>query len=335
MIQVGMIGYGLSGRYLQAPFFDTHPAFVLKTIYTKSSQPTAQFPMVQHVMDMEAIFTDNAIGLISICTPSDTHYALAERALLAGKHVLVEKPFTATYAQAQALYQLALERGLVISCFQNRRYDSDFLTIKKVLASGKLGQILSYEARYDRYKPMLNPKKWKETVQPANGILYDLGSHILDQTLSLFGPPKNAWGEKYTQREGSDIDDAFEMRLDYGQLKVRLSSSLLVKKTGPRYVINGSQGSFIKYGLDLQEDHSKAGMLPTNPAFGLEPTTDYGQLYYEHNGQDISQLVPTEKGNWTGFFDNLAAAIAGTEPLAIQPAHILEQIRIIELVERA
>ncbi len=334
MITVGIIGYGLSGRYLQAPFFEAHPAFKLKSIYTKSSQPTAQFPNVAHLTDIDAIFNDESINLISICSPSDTHFSLAKRALEAGKHVLVEKPFTATQAQAMALFELATLQKLCITAFQNRRFDSDFLTIQKVLASGKLGKILSYEARFDRYKPVLNVKKWKEIIQPANGILYDLGSHILDQALSLFGSPTAVWGEKYTQREGSDIDDAFELRLDYGALKVRLSASLLVKKLGPRYVINGTKGSFIKYGLDTQEDHSKLDMLPTDAGFGLEPSADYGRLHYEQDGMEYEETIPTEKGNWWGFFDNLAKAVAGTEPLAIKKEEILEQMRILELVER-
>jgi scyllo-inositol 2-dehydrogenase (NADP+) len=333
MINVGMIGYGLSGRYLQAPFFEHSGSFRLKTIYTRSGQPTEHFPQVQHVTELEPIFSDPSIGLITICSPSYTHFEFAERALLAGKHVLVEKPFTATMAQAQALFDLAQQKNLVITAFQNRRFDSDFLTLQKVLKSGKLGEILHYEARYDRYKPVLNPKKWKEVVQPANGILYDLGSHLLDQALSIFGAPKTVWGQKYTQREGSDIDDAFEIRLDYGRAKVKLSASLLVKKLGPRYVINGTKGTFTKYGLDPQEDHSKEGQKPSDPTFGYENPADYGELHYEANGQDYTEKIPTERGNWAAFFENLASAIAGNSSPDIKPEHILEQMRIIELVE--
>ena len=333
-IKVGIIGYGLSGRYLQAPFFGTNPAFSLEAVVTNSFNPKEQFPDIQVFKSADELIENPEIDLISICSPSDTHFALAKKTLLAGKHCLVEKPFTATKAEAEELFDLAKKLGKVITAFQNRRFDSDFLTVQKVLGRGVLGDIISYEAHFDRYKPVLNPKKWKETVQPANGILYDLGSHILDQALVLFGKPIKASGEKFTQREGSDIDDAFDMRLNYGRLKVKLSASLLVKKQGPRYTIHGTKGSFIKYGIDVQEDHSKEGLLPNNPSFGIEPENEFGLLVYEKDGLDFSERIPTEKGNWNGFFDNLAETIHGKAEIEVKDFQILEQIRILEMVER-
>lgn len=334
MIKVGIIGYGLSGRYLQAPFFETNPEFELKSIVTKSSNPKEQFPNVQVLQSVDELISDAEIDLISICSPSDTHFDLAKKALLAGKNVLVEKPFTATIAEAEELFLLAKSVGKVITVFQNRRFDSDFQTLQKVVKSGVLGEILTYEAHFDRYKPVLNPKKWKETVQPGNGILYDLGSHILDQTLVLFGKPLAVSGEKFTQRQGSEIDDAFDIRLNYGRLRVRLSASLMVKELGPRYAVHGTNGSFIKYGLDVQEDHSKEGMLPTDPQFGLEPASDFGLLNALVNGEDVIQKISTEKGNWAAYFQNLADAINGKAEIAVKADLILEQIKILEMIER-
>jgi scyllo-inositol 2-dehydrogenase (NADP+) len=334
MIKVGIIGYGLSGKYLQAPFFATNSDFSLCGIVTKSFNPKEQFPHVEVCSTADELINNPTIDLISICSPSDTHFDLAKKVLNAGKHCLVEKPFTATVAEAEELFELAKKVGKVITVFQNRRFDSDFLTVKKVLTSGNLGRIISFEAHFDRFKPVLNPKKWKETVQPGNGILYDLGSHILDQALVLFGKPQSVVGEKYTQREGSDIDDAFDMRLNYGTLKVKLSASLLVKKLGPRYTIHGTNGSFIKYGIDVQEDHSKEGLLPNNPIFGIESEKEAGLLVFEKNGEDISERIATEKGNWAGYFQNLADAINGKATIEVKQAEIIEQIRILEMIER-
>jgi scyllo-inositol 2-dehydrogenase (NADP+) len=334
MIKVGIIGYGLSGRYLQAPFFEANNAFELKAIVTNSHDPREQFPKVEVLKAVEELINDPNIDLISVCSPSDTHFEFAKKAILAGKHVLVEKPFTPTINEAKELFELAKKGGKIITVFQNRRFDSDFLTVKQVIKSGVLGEILTYEAHFDRYKPVLNPKKWKETMQPGNGILYDLGSHILDQTLVLFGEPWFVAGEKFTQREGSEIDDAFEIRLNYGRLRVRLSASLLVKQLGPRYIIHGTKGSFIKYGIDVQEDHSKEGMLPTNPSFGIEPTENAGLLNVEIDETDVVKNIPTEKGNWMAYFQNLADAINGKAEIEVKADLILEQIRILEMVER-
>jgi scyllo-inositol 2-dehydrogenase (NADP+) len=334
MIQVGIIGYGLSGRYLQAPFFEANSNFLLKSVVTKSSNPKEQFPFVKVLSTADELFADPEIDLISICSPSDTHFEYAKKALLTGKHCLVEKPFTATLAEAQELFDLAKKVGKVISVFQNRRFDSDFLTVMKVIKSGKLGDIHTFEAHFDRYKPVLNPKKWKETVQPGNGILYDLGAHILDQAIVLFGKPKSVWGQKFSQREGTEIDDAFDISLDYGNIKVRLAASLLIKKQGPRYIVHGTKGSFTKYGIDCQEDDLKEGILPNNPRFGTENENQFGLLTYEIDGLEFSDRIQTEQGNWWAYFENLADVINGKVEIETKPEQILEQIRIFELIEK-
>ena len=266
MITVAIIGFGLSGRYLQAPFFLANPNFRLKTIVTNNQNPADIYPSVQKGTSLDAVLADPEIDLVSICTPSHTHFDYAKQCLLAGKHVLVEKPFTATVAEAEELIDLAEKQKKTLSVFQNRRFDSDFMTVQKVVENKLLGELVAFEIHFDRHKPILNPKRWKEIVSPANGILYDLGSHIIDQTLLLFGKPTAVSGETFTQREGSEIDDAFDIRLNYGKLKVHLKSSLLVREEGPRYILHGTKGSFIKYGLDVQEDHLKAGLQKNSPS---------------------------------------------------------------------
>ena len=289
---------------------------------------------MQAAKNLTEVLADTEIDLVSICTPSHTHFDYAKQCLLAGKHVLVEKPFTATVAEAEELIDLAEKQKKTLSVFQNRRFDSDFMTVQKVVENKLLGELVAFEIHFDRHKPILNPKRWKEIVSPANGILYDLGSHIIDQTLLLFGKPTAVSGETFTQREGSEIDDAFDIRLNYGKLKVHLKSSLLVREEGPRYILHGTKGSFVKYGLDVQEDHLKAGLLPRMAGFGVESSEKNGILNTEINGQHFRGTIETEVGNWDFLFQNLYEAIAEGKELLVKPEQILEQIKIIEAVKR-
>lgn len=332
MLNVALIGFGLSGRFLQAPFFETNPNFNLKTIVSNNQNPQEFYPSVKVARNLEEVLLDKTIDLVSICSPNFTHYEYAKRALQAGKHVLVEKPFTATSIEAQELILLSQKQQKTLSIFQNRRFDSDFLTVKKLLNEDILGEILNFEIHFNRFKPTLNPKKWKEVESPASGIIYDLGAHIIDQVIVLFGEPQQVWGQTFTQRESSQIDDAFDIRLDYGKLKVVLRSSLLVRGESPRYIIHGSKGSFIKYGIDVQEDHLKVGMMPQDTDFGIEPNTQYGILYSEKDGVAVQEIIKTEKGNWALLFQNLHDVIVGDSELLIKPAEVLAQIRIIEAV---
>jgi scyllo-inositol 2-dehydrogenase (NADP+) len=333
MLNVALIGFGLSGRYLQAPFFEANPNFKLKTIVSTNQNPKDFFPSVQVARSLDEVLTDSDIDLVSICSPSLTHFEYAKRSLLAGKHVLVEKPFTATVREAEELILLTKKQGKILSVFQNRRFDSDFLTVKKVIEGDFLGEIHSFEIHFNRFKPVLNPKRWKEVVSPANGILYDLGSHIIDQVITLFGIPKDVWGQTFKQRENSEIDDAFDIKLDYGTLKVTLKSSLLVREDTPRYIIHGTKGSFIKHGIDEQEDHLKMGMKPSDTCFGIESVKNSGILNTEINGLIFKGIIETEKGNWALLFQNLYNAIVDGKELLIKPEEVLEQIRIIEKVK--
>jgi scyllo-inositol 2-dehydrogenase (NADP+) len=332
MLNVALVGFGLSGRYLQAPFFIANPNFNLKTVVTVSQNPQLVYPSVQAAKSLDEVLSDADIDLVSICTPSHTHFDYAKQCLLAGKHVLVEKPFTATAAEAEELISLAKKQGKVLSIFQNRRFDSDFMTVKKVVENQLLGDLVAFEIHFDRHKPILNPKRWKEAVTPANGILYDLGAHIIDQTIVLFGKPNSVVGDTFIQREGSEIDDAFHIRLDYGKLKVILKSSLLVREEGPRYILHGTKGSFVKYGLDVQEDHLKAGLMPRMEGFGVESSEKWGILNTEINGQHFRGHIETEVGNWDFLFQNLYEAIAEGKELLVKPEEVLEQIKIIEVV---
>ncbi len=333
MITVGIIGFGLSGRYLQAPFFLANPHFRLKTIVTNNQNPSDIYPSVQKATSLDAVLTDPEIDLVSICSPNDTHFEYSRKCLLAGKHVLVEKPMTATVEEAKQLIAIATKQDKHLFIFQNRRFDSDFRTVRKVVEGGLLGDVLNFEVHYNRFKPILNPKKWKETISATSGILYDLGAHIIDQTIVLFGTPLSIWGETFSQREGSEIDDAFNIHLDYGRLKVILRSSLLVREETPRYIIHGTKGSFIKYGIDVQEDHLKAGIMPQNSEFGYETVHYRGILNTEINGVTVRGTVETERGDWGILFQNIYDVIISKAQPLIPLSDIVEQLRIIQQVK--
>jgi len=334
-INVAIIGFGLSGRYLQAPFFETNPDFQLKMVVTSQQALQETYPHVTRADSLSDVLTDASIDLVSISSPNNTHFDYARQSLLAGKHVLVEKPFTVTVAEAETLVSLAAAQKRHLFVFQNRRFDSDFLTVKKVIESGSLGDLLRYEARFDRFKPLLNVKKWKETSAAGNGILYDLGAHLIDQSIGLFGAPQAVWGETYTQREGSSIEDAFDLRLDYGKLKVQLSASLLMREPTPRYLVQGTKGTFVKYGIDVQEDHLKAGMLPGDPGFGIESADFQGRVNTEIEGLGFRGKVETLPGNWQLLFQNIADVLLRDGEALIRLEEVLGQMRVIEGVVSA
>jgi scyllo-inositol 2-dehydrogenase (NADP+) len=330
MLNVAIIGFGLSGRYLQAPFFETNPNFNLTIIVSAHQNPKEFYPNVTVAKSIDEVLADETIDLVSICSPNDTHFTYAKQALQAVKHVLVEKPFTATSKEAEELISLALTQRKILTIFQNRRFDSDFLTVKKLIEENRLGEILNFEIYYNRFKPALNVKKWKEKNTTSSGVLYDLGAHIIDQTIVLFGKPLHFSGKAFTQREYSTIDDAFDIQLDYGKLKVTLRSSLMVSEETPRYIVQGSKGSFVKYGIDVQEDHLKAGMLPNEKDFGIEPTSQSGILSIQKNTTAFTEKIKTEKGNWELLFQNIHDAIAHGKTLLVKPEEVVEQIKIME-----
>lgn len=334
MLHVALIGYGLSGQTIQAPFFAQHPLFQLKRIVTNSQDPTQKYPEVLKTARLEEVLQDDDIDLVSITSPDETHYAYARQCLLAQKHVLVEKPFTATLREALELQELAKQQGKHIFVFQNRRFDSDFRTLRSVVEQGLVGIPLRFEAHYNRFKPALSPKPWKEQVTPASGILYGLGPHIIDQAICLFGKPQQVWGQTNRERDHTNIDDAFDLHLDYGRLKVHLSASLMVREETPRYVLHGTLGSFIKYGIDPQEDHLKAGLMPGMPGFGIENPKLRGILHTNLGDLSVRGRVESLPGDWGILFQNIADVILhGKEPL-VPLDDVLEQMRILESIDR-
>ncbi|WP_116128284.1 Gfo/Idh/MocA family oxidoreductase [Lewinella sp. IMCC34183] len=331
-INVGLIGFGLSGRYLQAPFYRAHPGFhVARVVTSRADELAAEFTGMNPTRDLDIVLADRAIDLVSIATPNATHYEFARAALEAGKHVLVDKPACATAAQLRELRDLAAANNLHLFVFQNRRWDSDFLTTRKVVDGGALGELVNYEARYDRWKPEPNTKPWKEKPGAAAGMLYDLGAHIIDQAICLFGRPQEVSGATWTQRRDSSIPDAFDLQLTYElPLRVSLSCSLLAREPTPRYTLHGYRGSYVKYGIDVQEDQLKAGILPGHDRFGEEPAEQHGLLHTETNGLTVRGPVMTETGRWMGLFENMHAVVRDGAAPAVALDDVILQLEIIE-----
>lgn len=330
-IKTAVVGFGLSGKVFHAPFLETSEKFELAKIVQRSGNNAATaHPTAQVVRSFAAVLEDDNIDVVVICTPNVLHFPMAKEVLLAGKHVIVEKPFVATPAEGEELIELAEKQGRHLFVFHNRRWDGDFKTVQKILNEGALGEIVSYEAHYDRFTPLLHDKGWKEEAEPTISILHDLGTHIIDQAVCLFGTPKSVTANVWKQRKGSAIVDAFDIRLGYENIAVTLKSSLLVKEQGPRYEIHGHDGSFVKYGIDPQEDDLKAGETPLRANWGMESQETWGLLHASSAGKNYREKVETLAGNYMGFYDNVVEVIQGKGQVAIPPQEALVTVKIIE-----
>ena len=331
-IKTGVVGYGVAAQFMHLPFIVTNTKYQLQTILQRQGDAAGEkYPSVKIVRSLDEMLKDDSLELIVITTPNDSHFDYACRALEAGKHVVLEKPFTITSGDAQQLIDLAEKKKRILSVYQNRRYVSDFLTIQQLLKENKLGEIVEFEAHYDRYRPEQRPNAWREENTPGSGILYDLGAHLIDQAFCLFGLPQFITADIRIQRPHATTTDYFELWLDYGFSKIILKAGMLVREPGPRYTIHGMQGSFIKSGEDPQEALLRKGMLPTSADWGQEAADIYGLLHTEIDGRIIKEKYPSLPGNYGGFYDDLYQAIAEHKPLKVKPEHGFNVIRMIEL----
>lgn len=333
---VGLIGFGMAGNLFHAPFISAVQGLTLSKIRETKEHHIAiikkRYPQTIIVNDTREILNDPSIDLVIVATPNTTHFNLAKEALLAGKHVVVDKPFTVRSSEASELVELAKEQQKLLTAFQSRRWDSDFKTIQKIISSGLLGQLAEYEAHYDRFRNTLRPDTWKEDGELGTGILYDLGSHLIDQALVLFGLPKAITAQLRAQRRGSRINDNFELILEYDRLKVTLKGGMLVKEQIPRYILLGNNGSYVKYGIDVQEEALLAGQTPdSSPNWGQEPESIWGIMNTEFNGIEFRGKVKSEPGDYRGYYQNVYKALLGDEALAVQPEHARNIIRVIEI----
>lgn len=337
-INVGLIGFGAAGQVFHAPVITSVKGLRLHRVTARKPEQKEmlkhRYPGAIPAESVDDIIHADDIDLVVVATSNDMHHPLAKAALLAGKHVAVEKPFTNTSKQADELIALAEKKGRLLTVHHNARWNSDYLTVKKVIESQRLGRLVSFEARYDRFRNTLKENAWREENLPGSGILYDLGAHLIDQSLQLFGMPEAINADLRKQRTGAQAVDDFELILHYPRLKVSLKGAMLVKEPSPRYALYGVDGAFVKYGIDPQEAALRAGKSPKDdPNWGMEPEEIWGKLNVLGNGGDHIEYLRSEKGNYPAFYENVYGAIIGECELEVKPEQARDVIRIIELAE--
>jgi scyllo-inositol 2-dehydrogenase (NADP+) len=318
VIRVGLVGYGLAGAVFHAPLIRACERMQLSAVLTSRDAP-------DRVGSLEELISRS--DLIVIASPNTSHHAIAKQALETGRHVVVDKPFTVTVEEADELIHIAAERQLVLSVFHNRRWDADFLTVRQVLP--RLGEVLLFEAHWDRFRPEIK-QGWRERPEPGSGLWNDLGPHMVDHALQLFGTPDSIKADILAQRDGALVDDYFDVTFHYARMRVCMRSSSVAAAPRPRFAIHGTTGSFVKHGLDPQEAQLKAGMDPRDQQFGLDARD--GQLV--HSGGRTEQ-VPTTRGNYLAFYNAVAAAILDGAPVPVGPEEARNGLALISLARRA
>jgi len=335
-IKTALLSFGMSGKLFHAPFLCVHPGFELIGAWERSKKVLQEiYPGTTSYNTLEDLLADPSVELVIVNTPNNSHYEYTKAAMLAGKDVVVEKAFTTTVAEAVELKELALQLNRKITIYQSRRFDSDFKTIQKVLNENLLGATVDAEFRYDRYKPLIGPKKHKETAGPGAGLLNDLGPHLIDQALTLFGMPEALFADVRITRENSLVDDWFDIQLQYASLRVRLHSAVFAREALPAYMLQGRNGSFIKNRTDQQETKLLAGLLPNRDDWGAEPVSEYGLLNTEINSKLIKKKLPSEKGNYLEFYDGVYEAIVNNTQMPVTVDQAINVMKIIELATQS
>ena len=338
--KIGLIGFSIGGQVFHAPFIAGNPALELYKVTARRPEQqkllAERYPSALAVQSVDDIIDDPAVDIVVVATSNDVHFSLTKRALEAGKHVVVEKPFTNTTAEADELIALAKEKGRLLTVHHNARFHSDFKTVKNIIGSKRLGPVVNYQARFDRFRNYLREGAWREQDLPGSGIHYDLGAHLLDQALQLFGKPDAVYADLRKQREHAKAVDDFEFILSYPTLKVSLFGQMLAKIPTPRYAIYGLQGAFVKPGVDPQEAKLREGAIPhEDPSWGIEDATTYGTLSVIENRADVVEVVPSEQGTNQDFYQNLVEVLNSGAELIIKPEEARDVIRILEASEQS
>lgn len=336
ILNTALCSFGMSGKVFHAPFIHLNKGFNFYAVWERTKKVAAtEYPGIISFNLLEAMLADENIDLVVVNTPNYTHFEFAKKALLANKHVLVEKSFTVTVSEAEELIKIAKEKNKKLAVFQNRRYDSDFKTVKKIAEEGSLGKIVEAEFHFDRFNLNLSPKQHKETINPGAGLLHDLGPHIIDQALYLFGMPQSVFGFLRVLRPSSLVNDYIDMHLFYPGLTVRLKAGLIVKEQPAAYSLHGTHGSFVKMRADIQEDVLKQGAKPNTADWGTEPREAAGILNILKDGETIRTSVTSLQGNYMEFYDALYEGITNDQDLPVSGEEGLNVMRIIGAVQES
>lgn len=330
MLNVALIGFGYAGQTFHAPLIAATPGLHLAAIVSSNADKVkAQWPETRVLPEVQAAFDAADIDLIVIATPNDTHANLARRALAAGKHVVVDKPFTVNLADAEDLAALSTRGDRILSIFHNRRWDGDFLTLRRLIEAGELGHITQFESHFDRFRPVLRDR-WREKPGPGAGLWYDLGPHVLDQALCLFGQPLSLYADIGTQRRGDGAPDYFHALLCYPDgRRVILHASMLIAASGLRFAVHGDKASFISHGLDSQEDALKEGQIPGGSGWGQPAMVP--MLTRWEGDQPKTEPVAPVPGDYLAYFAQVRDAIQGMAPNPVTAAEAVQVMRLIEI----
>jgi predicted dehydrogenase len=329
-LNVALVGYGYVGKTFHAPLISTTPGLVLHTVVSSDpAKVAADHPEAKLVASLDEALADAEIDLVVIATPNELHAPQGQAALAAGKHLVVDKPFTVTLDEARALVASAETQDRLLSVFHNRRWDADFLTLKGLIADGALGEVTQYESHFDRFRPAVRDR-WRERAGPGAGAWFDLGPHLLDQALQLFGQPLAISADIGVQREGAGADDYFHVALRYPTLRVILHGSLLTAAADLRLAVHGTKGSFIKQGLDAQEDALKRGLTPADEGFGLDPRP--GTLTRADGDVLTTEVVAGARGDYAAYYAGVRDAILTG---AANPVPAREALQVMELLDLA
>lgn len=345
-IRTAVLGYGFAGRIFHSPFIHAVPGLELSAIVQRhGDSAAADYPATRVLRSVDEVFGDPAIDMVVVATPNDSHVELARRALEAGKHVVIDKPIAGTSAEVRALIALASKQGRVLAPFHNRRFDGDFLTVKKLAAESKLGRITLVDSHFDRFRPIQRANTWKEAGGPINGLLFDLGPHLLDQAMALFGVPKSVTASVRRERDVTAIEDAFDIVLDFaGQdsrgLRYECHATMIAAEAAPRFRVHGTLGSYVKFGMDPQEAALLGGARPAEMGSAEtwlpEAESAWGTLTLATHAAEPIQLerskLPTEVGDYRRFYANVRDAIRGEAPLVVSAEDGYRTIRLLELV---
>jgi scyllo-inositol 2-dehydrogenase (NADP+) len=353
-IRTAVLGYGFAGRIFHSPFVHAVPGLELAAIVQRHGDNAAtDYPGTRILRSVQEAFEDPAIDLIVVATPNDSHVEMARRALEAGKHVVVDKPIAGTSAEAMELIALARRQGKLLAPFHNRRFDGDFLTVRKLMAEGKLGRVTLVDAHFDRFRPVQRAGTWKEAGGPGTGLLYDLGPHLLDQALALFGAPKSITASVRQERDVTAIDDAFDIALEFARpglngeagrgIRYECHASMIAAEAAPRFRVNGTLGSYVKYGLDPQEAALLGGARPEElgsaTAWLPEAEAAWGTVAIAPDpgepGKMVRGKVQSEVGDYRQFYANVRDAILGAAPLMVSAEDGYRTIRLLELALEA
>lgn len=333
MIEVGLIGFGLAGRCFHAPVIRAVDGLRLSTILERTGDSASHtFPDVRIVRTLDELLAVASLRLMVIATPNQTHFSIAKRCLEAGRHVVVDKPFTTTVAEALELLALAKARGLLLTVYHNRRFDADYQALRKTVTSGELGRIVRFENTYDRYRPAAKPGAWREQPSPGSGVLFDLAPHLVDQVLVLLGRPLAVSADIRTERLGFPTDDAFDLLFHYPHdARALLRATMLAVTPRPRFLLLSEKGSFLKRDFDPLELTLRHTPLPAGASWLLEKEENYGELTLTTEGGATATRKVPSVGDWRDVYRNVRDAILGKAPLLVTPQQALDVMVALEL----